>query len=188
MTEMKSSHITKSALACIATVTLSVSPVFAATHQSNHTTITSSFISHTAPQNLPYPLQTEVGMGYSSHSHISPLTTVTGPGGIARLNVLETYRELAWNVQPAGMLTNWTFDGTISYEVLDPDTHEYVPDGSVVVSGIGVPGGSAGGNVGIGGFPTGLSYTATLNGTATDALGDNDTVLPGCSVAWYFTN
>lgn len=45
--ETKSSHITKSALACIATVALSVSPVFAATHQSNQTTTTSPSVSKT---------------------------------------------------------------------------------------------------------------------------------------------
>ena len=141
----------------------------------------------TIVKSASYPLQVQSGMVYHSKSQLSPLTTISGEGGVARLNVLTIAKELAWNVQPYGMIGEWNFTGTISYQVLDPFTHTYVPNGSVKVSTSGLPGGSNGGNVGIGGFAKGLNYIATLNGKATDIIGDTDTVLPGCSVAWYFS-
>ena len=135
---------------------------------------------------LPYPPQSQTSMAYRARSGVaSPLTTVEGAGGVARLSVLWSAKELAWNVTPYNMVTAWTFTGTITINVLDPYTHEYVYDDPIDVSGAGVPGGSAGENVSISGYTTGLSYTATLNGTATDALGDTDTVLPDCQVAFY---
>ncbi|SDX02040.1 hypothetical protein SAMN04489725_1315 [Alicyclobacillus hesperidum] len=138
---------------------------------------------------LPYPLQAQSGMAYQPAPKAeSPLTTVTGPGGVAKLNVLTSAKELAWSVTPYGMISSWDFQGTITIDVLDPQTRQYVYDDTIYVSGSGVPGGSTGGNVSIANYPTGLSYTATLNGTATDIIGDTDTVLPGCQVSWYFTN
>ncbi|GMA56031.1 hypothetical protein C7445_105103 [Alicyclobacillus sacchari] len=151
-------------------------------------------ISHSAKgsyinyQYQQYTLNTEAGMQYHSGSGTEPLTTVSGPGGVAKLNVLETAKELNWSVTPADMLTPWTFSGDITVYVLDPQTREYVYDDTIPVSGSGEPGGSTGDNVSIAQFPTGLEYSAVLNGTATDIFGDTDVVLPGCQAKWYFSS
>lgn len=136
---------------------------------------------------LSYSLRSQSDMIYKPGSRaVAPLTTVKGPGGIARLNVLSSEKELAWNVTPYNMETSWFFTGTITIYVLDPYTREYVYNNTIDVSGSGNPGDSTGNTFSIANYPTGLSYTAALNGTATDLFGDTDTVLPSCVVAWYF--
>jgi len=100
-------------------------------------------------------------------------TTVSGPGGVARLNHMSSGGYLAWSVTP-NETWPYVFEGAITY---GGGAVGFFP-----VAGAGLGGGSASGLAPDWGKG---SCTATLNGVAVSLDGDIYTVLPNCSVAYY---
>lgn len=106
--------------------------------------------------------------------------TVTGPSGTASISCISssrTYCALYWSSSPN---TNWyyNFIGTISLLTNDSSRQLLLSD---YVSGVGIAHSTCDGQKGmlVPGRAAGTTI-ATLEGTATDLMGDRFVILPGC--------
>lgn len=118
----------------------------------------------------------------SGSNNISPLNSTTGNGGTATITIMASNHSVAWKVKPAGLFGSWTFYGDI--EELKWNGNSYVYYGEIPLAyGEPIWVGSVS-NVDAVPGSAGTSWDYVLTGTATDAEGDTDTVLPGCQAAW----
>ncbi|QZY88646.1 hypothetical protein [Exiguobacterium acetylicum] len=99
-------------------------------------------------------------------------TSVTGPGGVSKLDYLSSAKLLAWNVKPA---TSWPyhFTGLVTFTGAIHD--------ATAVSGTGF--GSEGDTINAKGSKGQFVY-ATLTGTAYALDGDKFVTMPGAGVGY----
>lgn len=165
----KNSRFIKMAVVSVSVVTLllgSSLPAFAETTHQQATT--------------PQVINSSVTVKMTKHTvvkpGIHPDITITGDGGVAKLNWMASYQGLNWAVEPSGLLPGFEFIGDIIMN------YSNGVNLNIPVSGIGVLGTSDTVPVTI---YHGTGFNATLVGVATDAIGDTATVNSGCSVYVY---